>query len=641
MKPFPENIKDIRTAVMASDVREGIAQGMEYVEQFANTATTKAAEAAASAKAAADAAGNASTAVSTAIDPTLSLSGKAADAKATGDRITVVKEALEKIGYEEITQNIDIIAFNGIKLTSTPSAVWSKTTAKLDVNEAYNHYIAINELIPVIEQHEYKIFGVYNPYSYGHINFYDANKAYISNVGSANSDPTTTTAPSNAIYLSIDCSSDIDISNIQIFSDTKIGKFKSDNVVLTQNQKESAIDGIPDKYIGANKVNFVELVQDKTFEDTVNIAAGITWSNQSIRDTSGAIFKNQYSQDYNASSFIPVVSEFQYNAYAETGSTLYCVFFNSEKNHGTSVKIGWVNTGDSAIFTVPKDAVFVSFNCEYNGGESKIKAVHRITQTNDEKNIVIPRLSLSDEILKPLYGKKIVNFGDSIFGQARPPVDISTFLANYSGATVYNAGFGGCQMTEHAQNEYKPFSMVKIADAIATNNWTEQEAAAQLTTVPDYFSDTVKMLKGLNFSDIDIVTIGYGINDFNNGAALSGGNNFNYFKYSMEYAIRTLLTAFVNLRIFVCTMTYGFSDSGDTNSFTKESWVDGKTTSYIDWVEMQKTVAKEFELPVIDNYYDLGINSVNKLRYFSRADGTHQNIEGRKLIAKHISKILW
>ena len=51
-KTFPETIKDIRTAVMASEVREGIAQGMEYVEQFANIATTKAKEAAASAAAA-------------------------------------------------------------------------------------------------------------------------------------------------------------------------------------------------------------------------------------------------------------------------------------------------------------------------------------------------------------------------------------------------------------------------------------------------------------------------------------------------------------------------------------------------------------------------------------------------------------
>lgn len=49
-KPFKENIKDIRTAVMASEVREAIAQGMEYLEQLANIATTKAKEAAASAE---------------------------------------------------------------------------------------------------------------------------------------------------------------------------------------------------------------------------------------------------------------------------------------------------------------------------------------------------------------------------------------------------------------------------------------------------------------------------------------------------------------------------------------------------------------------------------------------------------------
>lgn len=92
MKPFKEVIDGIRKAVMASEVREDIAQMGEYVEQFANTATTKAEEAAASAKTAADAAGNASTAVSAAIDPTLSVSGKAADAAKAGEAINAEAE---------------------------------------------------------------------------------------------------------------------------------------------------------------------------------------------------------------------------------------------------------------------------------------------------------------------------------------------------------------------------------------------------------------------------------------------------------------------------------------------------------------------------------------------------------------------
>lgn len=70
MKPFKEVIDGIRKAVMASEVREDIAQGLEYVEQFANTAGEN---------------------IQKAIDPTLSVSGKAADAKATGDAIKGVR----------------------------------------------------------------------------------------------------------------------------------------------------------------------------------------------------------------------------------------------------------------------------------------------------------------------------------------------------------------------------------------------------------------------------------------------------------------------------------------------------------------------------------------------------------------------
>lgn len=96
MKPFKEVIDGIRKAVMASEVREDLAQMGEYVEQFANTAGEN---------------------IQKAIDPTLSLSGKAADAKATGDAIRGVRDDLaseisraetaEKANADNITAEVE------------------------------------------------------------------------------------------------------------------------------------------------------------------------------------------------------------------------------------------------------------------------------------------------------------------------------------------------------------------------------------------------------------------------------------------------------------------------------------------------------------------------------------------------------
>lgn len=76
MKPFKEVINGIRKAVMASEVREDIAQMGEYVEQFANTAGEN---------------------IQKAIDPTLSLSGKAADAAKVGEVVGQIEEKISDV----------------------------------------------------------------------------------------------------------------------------------------------------------------------------------------------------------------------------------------------------------------------------------------------------------------------------------------------------------------------------------------------------------------------------------------------------------------------------------------------------------------------------------------------------------------
>jgi hypothetical protein len=200
-KTFEENINDIRKAKRGVEVREAMAESLEYVEGFASTATQKAEEAAASAKTAAEAKEAAAASARTAeqqagistqqaetatqqaeaaesskaaaaesakraeqfaketegrvtTDPTLTVKGAPADAKATGDRINAIKIETDKtltisgaaadaaatgvrIKLLEMVHGTDIngISFvsafdtmDGIELTG----VWNKAASRID-----------------------------------------------------------------------------------------------------------------------------------------------------------------------------------------------------------------------------------------------------------------------------------------------------------------------------------------------------------------------------------------------------------------------------------------------------------------------------------------------------------------------------
>lgn len=114
MKPFKEVIDGIRKAVMASEVREDLAQMGEYVEQFANTAGEN---------------------IQKAIDPTLSISGKAADAKAAGDAIHGVRDDLtaETARAQAAEKaNADSIAAEVERAQAAESALSTKITEETE-----------------------------------------------------------------------------------------------------------------------------------------------------------------------------------------------------------------------------------------------------------------------------------------------------------------------------------------------------------------------------------------------------------------------------------------------------------------------------------------------------------------------------
>ena len=247
-------------------------------------------------------------------------------------------------------------------------------------------------------------------------------------------------------------------------------------------------------------------------------------------------------------------------------------------------------------------------------------------------------------LLLPLAGRTIANFGDSIFGNARPPLDVSTFLAEGTGATVHNCAFGGCRMGPH-NTGWDSFSMYRLADAIANGDYSLQDTAMEGSERPSYAEEPLALIKSIDFSALDILTIAYGTNDFTGANPIDNADDpLDTLTVcgALRYSLKTLLTAFPQLHIFVLLPTYRFAMDDDGN-FTEDSSTMtnslGKTLP--EYVQAMAEAARAYGVPVVDNYHELGVNRWSRAQYFSGSDGVHINEAGRRLMAAKLARVLW
>lgn len=229
-------------------------------------------------------------------------------------------------------------------------------------------------------------------------------------------------------------------------------------------------------------------------------------------------------------------------------------------------------------------------------------------------------------------GEIVVNLGDSLIENKNP--SISEFIATDLGANVINGGFGGCMMSPHPNAQYAKFSMTSIADAIATGVWTSQEGA---TGVPSSYAATVAILKSTNWSDVDIITISYGTNDWLNSNLLDDATNkFNKATYlgALRYSVKTILQKYPHIKILVTTPIFRSTNDRTENS---DNWKNGNTVYMKDFADALILAGKEIKIPIADTFYGLGINAWNESYYFPSTDGTHPNAFGRELLAQKIA----
>ncbi len=253
---------------------------------------------------------------------------------------------------------------------------------------------------------------------------------------------------------------------------------------------------------------------------------------------------------------------------------------------------------------------------------------------------------LCDVGINKLFGKNIVCFGDSIFGNARR-YGITDFIKTCTGATVYNCAFGGARMAQHVNDNWTACSMFTIANCIAEGDYTPIYKAVNnsaWTSMPYYFKETEALIESIDFSKVNIVTISYGTNDFTGNVVMDNPQN----KYdtttlcgALRQSIESILGAYSNINIFVCLPTYRWwFDSSLAFTQDSDTYTNANSNTLVDFCNGIKNVANEYHLTVIDNY-NIGINKFNRENYIPKNDGVHHNVNGRDLLARHIINELY
>ena len=339
---------------------------------------------------------------------------------------------------------------------------------------------------------------------------------------------------------------------------------------------------------------------------------------------------------------------FIYQKYGSANKTFLIYCYGGAKGFLGTVSSSFANMGKAFRFTLKTGTRYIriySNASDLKGNQLCISPIS-LGAIGDggfipySEKAIIKRdaITVQDKLLS---NKTIINFGDSIFGNRRPPNDISSYISEMTGATVYNCAFGGCRMSAHSRSEFDAFSMYRLAYAIANNDFSVQDAVnvASIADMPSYFTETRALLKSIDFSKVDIVTIAYGTNDFDSNVVLNGNDN-NTFNGALKYSIETLLTAFPNLQIVLLGQTYRYWYDNGIISYDSDNHENSNGNKLTDFVKATNDIANSMHLPFIDNY-NIGINKFNRLNYYNENDGVHHNENGSKLIAEHIVKELY
>ena len=260
----------------------------------------------------------------------------------------------------------------------------------------------------------------------------------------------------------------------------------------------------------------------------------------------------------------------------------------------------------------------------------------------------------------PLYGKKIMCFGDSLtqFKSGMDGKRYSDHLQEYSQADVKNAGIGGTRYAQRTTPSLTPadnqvcvaaFDVCNMVIAWATGDYSLQEAAlaSGLLTQDQQpvYETKINVLKNNPIAGVDIVTIMAGANDYRGGSPVGLENQETMDKGTIRGAINAMVSAllaakptieinFFSPLIMMMGGRVGLNNSSDV--YIPSLAPDGMT--FPAYIEKIHEAVKGNHCPFNDMYWSLGFNVYNFTTFFG--DDLSHPYRGFQVIAERMYKYL-
>lgn len=230
----------------------------------------------------------------------------------------------------------------------------------------------------------------------------------------------------------------------------------------------------------------------------------------------------------------------------------------------------------------------------------------------------------SPDACPDLSGTDLVFFGDSVFGNYNDDMSIPGVVRAFTGAAVYNCGYGG-NSAAFVGDEDTPISLPGIVNAFFRRD---------LSPIPEDKQTWHGFTEYFNASHADRKTcylINYGLNDYMKGYPISSEDPLDISTYTgaIRTAVAEIKEKSAGSQIILCTPTYSayvLKESTDPAGLHLHAYADAVLA-----------LAEELDVDALDFFYSLGVDGDNYADYLL-PDLIHPNEYSRYRIA--VEKII-